>query len=136
MPSLCKGPAPLTRPIMFANTVPHSGLGVGTTPGAFISHGINTTIVEIDPVVHEFASKYFRLPPNHKAVIDDAVSYTQGLAESDQRYDYIVHDVFTGGAEPLPLFTLEFLRGLNTLLKPGGVVAIVGGPPSIKYHGI
>lgn len=84
--------------------------------------------MEIDPVVHEFASKYFKLPPNHKAVIDDAVSYTQGLAETDQRYDYIIHDVFTGGAEPLPLFTLEFLQGLNTLLKPDGVIAIVGFP--------
>ena len=82
-------------------------------------------------MVHEFASRYFRLPANHKAIIDDAVSYTQGLAETDQRYDYIVHDVFTGGAEPLPLFTLEFLRGLDTLLKPNGVIAIVSGvyPP-------
>ena len=111
----------------FTNAAP-SGLGVGTTPGAFISHGIDTTIVEIDPVVHEFASKYFRLPSDHKAVIDDAVSYTQGLAETGQQYDYIIHDVFTGGAEPLSLFTLEFLQGLNILLKPDGVIAIVGIP--------
>ncbi|CAI4219879.1 unnamed protein product [Parascedosporium putredinis] len=102
------------------------GLGIGTTPAAFVAHGIDTTIVEIDPVVHEFASKYFQLPDKHTAVIDDAVSYTRGLVEAgEQQFDYIVHDVFTGGAEPLPLFTLEFLQGLHDLLKPGGVIAIM-----------
>ncbi|KAF5502562.1 Polyamine aminopropyltransferase [Colletotrichum aenigma] len=101
------------------------GLGIGTTPGALIAHGIDTTIVEIDPVVHEFASKYFDLPSNHTPVIADAVSYTAKLVDDPSaRYDYIVHDVFTGGAEPVPLFTLEFLQGLNSLLKPDGVIAI------------
>lgn len=112
----------------FANYNFTSGLGIGTTPAALIAHGIDTTIVEIDPVVHEFAGKYFQLPEKHTAVIDDAVSYTQKLAkESAEQFDYIVHDVFTGGAEPLPLFTLEFLEGLHALLKPGGVIAIVSG---------
>ncbi|KKA29208.1 hypothetical protein TD95_000954 [Thielaviopsis punctulata] len=101
------------------------GLGIGTTPGAFITHGIDTTIVEIDPVVHEFAEKYFDLPTNHTSVIEDAVSYTAGLAKTaPESFDYIVHDVFTGGAEPVPLFTLEFLQGLYDLLKPDGVIAI------------
>jgi spermidine synthase len=77
-------------------------------------------------VVHEFASKYFQLPTDYEAVIDDAVVYTRTLAEQgEKKYDYIVHDVFTGGAEPLSLFTLEFLEGLNALLKPDGVIAIV-----------
>lgn len=114
-----------------------SGLGVGTTPGAFVAHGIDTTVVEIDPVVHEFASKYFTLPTNHTAVIDDAVSYTKSLAEdTDSRFDYIVHDVFTGGAEPIPLFTLEFLQGLDALLKPEGVIAIVRRTPAPFYFAV
>ncbi|ROT34896.1 spermine/spermidine synthase family protein [Sodiomyces alkalinus F11] len=100
------------------------GLGIGTTPSGLVAHGIDTTVVEIDPVVHEFASKHFTFPANHTAVIDDAVSYTASLAETDAKFDYIVHDVFTGGAEPVDLFTLEFLQGLNTLLKPDGVIAI------------
>ncbi|KAL5598582.1 hypothetical protein BROUX41_003492 [Berkeleyomyces rouxiae] len=101
------------------------GLGIGTTPGAFIAHGINTTIVEIDPAVHEFAVEHFGLDTNHVPVIDDAVSYTAALAKSDpESFEYIVHDVFTGGAEPVPLFTLEFLQGLKDLLKPDGVIAI------------
>lgn len=45
------------------------------------------------------------------------------------RYDYIIHDVFTGGAEPLELFTMEFLEGLYELLKPGGAIAIVSPLP-------
>ncbi|KAL8635183.1 MAG: hypothetical protein Q9228_007303, partial [Teloschistes exilis] len=32
------------------------GLGIGTTPSALIAHGISTTILEIDPVVHDFAT--------------------------------------------------------------------------------
>jgi hypothetical protein len=102
-----------------------SGLGIGTSPAAFINHGINTTIVELDPVVHEFATKYFDLPGNHTVAIEDAVGFvdTESVAQP-KAYDYIVHDVFTGGAEPTALFTLEFLQGLDKMLKADGVVAI------------
>jgi spermidine synthase len=84
--------------------------------------------VEIDPVVHEFADKYFGLQENNIPVLQDAVKYTAQLANQSKTYDYIVHDVFTGGAEPVGLFTLEFFQGLSSLLKPDGVVAIVGSP--------
>ncbi|RYC55113.1 hypothetical protein CHU98_g11097 [Xylaria longipes] len=101
------------------------GLGIGTTPSALISHGIDTTIVEIDPVIHKFASKYFGLPPNHTAVIEDAVSWSQLNAPTlHEHYNYIVHDVFTGGAEPVDLFTDDFLKGLKHMLKPNGVIVI------------
>lgn len=102
-----------------------SGLGIGTTPAALMQHGIDTTIVEIDPVVHDFATKYFGLPTAHTKVIQDAVTYASFAAEAGQKYDYVVHDVFTGGAEPVELFTFEFLTHLHTVLKPGGVIAIV-----------
>ncbi|KAF7545895.1 hypothetical protein G7Z17_g8822 [Cylindrodendrum hubeiense] len=101
------------------------GLGIGTTPSSFVTHGINTTVVEIDPVVHEFAAKHFDLRENNPPVIADAVSYTAQLAnESTTKFDYIVHDVFTGGAEPADLFTLEFFQNLNALLKDDGSIAI------------
>ncbi|KAI0839653.1 S-adenosyl-L-methionine-dependent methyltransferase [Hypoxylon sp. FL0890] len=101
------------------------GLGIGTTPSALIAHGIDTTIVEIDPVVYDFAKKYFGLPSNHTAVIQDAISWSQSKKDDlREHYDYIVHDVFTGGAEPIPLFTEEFLAGLRHMLKPNGVIAI------------
>ena len=103
------------------------GLGIGTAPTALIAHGVNTSIVELDPVVYEFALKYFGLPTNHSWTIGDAVPIIANTVDSGVafKYDYIIHDVFTGGAEPVELFTLEFLSGLHTLLKADGVIAIV-----------
>ncbi|KAI4155646.1 MAG: hypothetical protein LQ340_000865 [Diploschistes diacapsis] len=121
------------------------GLGIGTTPGALIAHGINTTVVEIDPVVHKMALDFFNLSKNHTAYIEDATVFVKNqivematevqarnAAAKDSskedmvlgKYDYIVHDVFTGGAEPVDLFTETFIRSLSYLLKPDGVIAI------------
>lgn len=101
------------------------GLGVGTAPSALIAHGVNTTIIELDPIVHRFAIQYFNLPNKHRAYIGDAVSVVQAKKEGQRGYyDYIIHDVFTGGAEPVDLFTLEFLSGLDQMLKADGVIAI------------
>lgn len=77
--------------------------------------------------MHQYASDYFRLPKNHTAVIRDAVAFVKEAVEVEterSKYDYIIHDVFTGGAEPAALFTQEFLHGLNLLLKADGVIAI------------
>lgn len=102
-------------------------MGIGTTPSALIAHGINTTIVEIDPVVYDFATRYFNLPSNHTAIIEDAnvfVGKTEIEGDGRKTYDYIIHDVFTGGAEPVNLFTQEFLKGLSNMLSSNGVIAI------------
>lgn len=83
----------------------------------------------MDPVVHELAARYFDLKENNPPVLQDAVRYVQSLAKTaPATYDYIIHDVFTGGAEPVDLFTLEFFEGLRSLLKPAGTVAIVRLP--------
>ncbi|EMC93870.1 hypothetical protein BAUCODRAFT_124622 [Baudoinia panamericana UAMH 10762] len=101
------------------------GLGVGTAPKAMIAHGINTTTVELDPAVHHFAKKYFELPDEHTVVLQDAVSWAAAAsATQTQHYEYIIHDVFTGGAEPLSLFTDTFVGHLRSLLTANGVVAI------------
>ncbi|KAL8938639.1 MAG: hypothetical protein Q9216_003787 [Gyalolechia sp. 2 TL-2023] len=99
------------------------GLGIGTTPSALVAHGIDTTVVEIDPVVYAFATQYFNLPANHTSVIDDAIVFVE-RNRKERKYDYIIHDVFTGGAEPINLFTAEFLQGLKAMLKSEGVIAI------------
>lgn len=97
----------------------------GTTLVALMAYGIKTTIIEIDPVVHDFATKYFNLPKNRNKVIADAVFYAAEVARSNEKYYYVVHDVFTSGAEPVNLFTYKFLQNLNLISKPGGVIAIV-----------
>ena len=72
--------------------------------------------------------QYFDLPLNHTSVIQDAVYFVEQAQLGGPEfysYNYIIHDVFTGGAEPATLFTQEFLQGLSNLLKPNGVIAIV-----------
>ena len=79
-------------------------------------------------MVHDFATKYFDLPQNHTSIIGDAVNVVGDMAKAEDRrgtYDYIIHDVFTGGAEPIDLFTIEFITGLSDLLRPDGIIAIV-----------
>ncbi|TKA66146.1 hypothetical protein B0A49_08210 [Cryomyces minteri] len=58
----------------------------------------------------------------HAGKNPDAAKQTE--ASGAEVYDYIVHDVFTGGAEPLALFTTSFLTDLRALLSQHGVVAI------------
>lgn len=87
---------------------------------------MRTTTVEIDHRVQEYAESYFGLTQNRTSVVEDAVTFVQRAAQERSKYDYIIHDVFTGGAEPVDLFTAEFITGLRNLLKPDGVVAIVG----------
>lgn len=96
-------------------------------PAALAAHGINTTAIEIDPAVHELAMEYFGFPRDLPTLIEDAVGFVERSrnANPTHRYDYIVHDVFTGGVEPVELFTLQFMQGLNDLLNDDGVVAIV-----------
>ena len=80
-------------------------------------------------MVHDFAMRYFDLPQNHTSIIGDAIEIVKDMQPrpgDDNLYNYILHDVFTGGAEPIELFTQEFLEGLSNLLKPDGVIAIVG----------
>jgi len=92
-----------------------------------MKHGIDTTVVEIDPVVVKFAEQYFNFPSNHAVTIEDARKFVKRASKSPSvhQYDYIVHDVFTGGAEPAELFTVDFLHDLSSLLKDDGVIAIV-----------
>ena len=113
------------------STALNIGLGTGTAASALIAHGVATTIVELDPTVHKFALKHFDFPTNHTPIIGDAVQFVKAAqrdGNKSKRYDYIIHDVFTGGAEPAELFTEEFLSGLRFLLKEDGVVAVVWLP--------
>ncbi|RMZ74996.1 hypothetical protein DV737_g5547, partial [Chaetothyriales sp. CBS 132003] len=102
------------------------GLGIGTAPSALIHHGINTTIIELDPWVHRYAVEYFSLPHNHSIYLGDAVAAVKANVNKNQTkiFTHVIHDVFTGGAEPIQLFTLEFLSGLRDLMTDDGVVAI------------
>lgn len=117
---------------IYTNECDNSGLGIGSTPSAFAAHGINTTVVEIDPGVHQLAMDYFGFPRDLTTYTEDATTFVERARKSGHRYDYLIHDVFTGGAEPIELFTQQFLQGLYDLLEDDGIIALVRfGPPYI-----
>lgn len=105
-----------------------------------IKHGIETDIVELDPIVYQYAQEYFGLAQNHTAYIEDAVGFVKREAAKrvePKKYDYILHDVFTGGAVPASLFTSELFRGLSQMLNDDGVISIVSvfmSPSSAYPH--
>lgn len=102
------------------------GLGIGTSHNGMMRHGVETHLVELDPMVYQYAKDYFRLLPNHTAHIMDAVKYVKDAAavEKPEQWDFIIHDVFTGGAVPSVLFTTDMMQGMNKILKDDGVIAI------------
>ena len=97
------------------------GLGSGALPTALAKLGIRADVVEIDPAVARFAERYFGFVPTGATHTEDARTF---LRHATGTYDFIVHDTFTGGAAPEHLLSLEVVRQLRRLLRPGGVLAL------------
>lgn len=110
-----------------------SGLGVGISATAFNRHGIETTIVEIDPAVYEAARQFFGLPDHAREnlFLEDARAWAARrraslqVGKSDDLFDIVVHDCFSGGGVPEHIFTMEFWEDLKASLHPEGVVVVV-----------
>jgi spermidine synthase len=103
---------------------------------------IDTTVIEIDPAVYNASRQYFGLPDlgSDRVFLQDArvvvsekrravLQYGSANAE---KYDYVVHDCFSGGGVPAHLFTLQFWDDLKTIMNPDGVVAVVSR--SVHYR--
>ena len=97
------------------------GLGIGSLSMAMAKVGIRTDAVEIDPEVIRLAEKYFGYVPTGKVYAEDA---RVTIRELRRRYDFIVHDTFTGGNVPEHLLSVDVLQRLQELLQPGGVLAL------------
>jgi SAM-dependent methyltransferase len=97
------------------------GLGTGALPTALGAEGIQVDVVEIDPVVVRFARSYFGFATRGEVYEEDARTF---LRRTESRYDLVVHDTFTGGTTPEHLLSLEVLRRIRDLLRPGGVLAL------------
>jgi len=103
------------------------GLGVGIGAAAFTKHSIQTTIVEIDPAVYTYAREFFGLPEPHAVYLEDARGWVRertGIIPESERFDYVVHDCFSGGSVPMHMFASEFWSDLKGVIKPDGVVAV------------
>jgi MFS family permease len=97
------------------------GLGIGSVSTALAEVGVSTDVVEIDPEVVRMARAFFGYEPTGRVFVEDARTLIRRL---DERYDFIVHDAFTGGSVPEHLLSVEVLRRLQQLLVPGGVLAL------------
>jgi spermidine synthase len=86
-------------------------------------HGLNVSAVEIDPVVHQFAEDYFGLPRLRGTIMhEDGRKF---IEQKRQQWDFIIHDVFSGGLVPEHLFTSEMWVSVKEKLKPGGILVVV-----------
>jgi len=116
-----------------AHVSSESGLGTGISTGALIRHGINTTIVELDPAVYDAARTYFGLPdPGEGNVhIQDArrwvFQHARALSEgtTNKKFDIVIHDLFSGGGVPADLFTKQFWTALKSIIDEEAVVVVV-----------
>jgi spermidine synthase len=97
------------------------GLGSGHLVNEFSRLGVKTDAIEIDPAVAYVADKFFSYKPTGDLKVGDARYQIKSL---DKQYDFIVHDCFTGGSEPIHLLSQEMLQELKSLLKPGGILAV------------
>ena len=97
------------------------GLGGGHIARDLKSKGLITDTIEIDPVVADASLKYFNFTPTGEFIVGDA---RYEIKKLNKKYDFIIHDCFTGGSEPTHLLTLEMLRDLRGLLKQDGILAL------------
>src|SRR6185295_14641383 len=72
------------------------GLGSGQTASQLAEYGVDVTAVELEPIVIEYAHKYFGY--RGKAVASEGLEY---LNDSRDQYDIVLLDAF-GGSRPPP----------------------------------
>jgi hypothetical protein len=119
--------------VLFMPLMSLSGLGAGISATAFTRHGIETTIVEIDPAVYDAARLFFGLPSHAPGnlFLEDARTWAArrranvGAGKPDTLFDIVVHDCFSGGGVPEHIYTVEFWNDLKAALHPEGVVVVV-----------
>ena len=80
------------------------------------------TGVDIDPAVHEVATKYFGVDPSKMRFVSrDA---RQFIERDRERYDFIILDLFANEYVPAHCITREFFSHVKAHLSEGGVVFV------------
>lgn len=99
------------------------GLGCGISTNGLINHGVSVDVVELDPVVYYMARDYFGLEQPNTVHIESGRDFLQRVDQ--ETYDFILHDIFTGGSVAPKMFSLELLQLVKHALKPNGILAMV-----------
>jgi len=97
------------------------GLGAGILPVWYEGQGVRTDVVEIDPVVVDMARRHFGFRVSGEVHVADA---RQFMLSTQERYDYLLLDVFNGDTTPGYLLSREALALARNRLRDGGVLAV------------
>ncbi|XP_063902063.1 uncharacterized protein LOC135121710 isoform X2 [Zophobas morio] len=104
------------------------GLGVGVVAGFMQRQGLQVDVVELDPRIVDLATTYFSFFKKDAAsvriYIEDVAKWIRRPEAETNRYDLILHDVYSGGFVPPNLFTREFLSAIRSLLSDGGIFCV------------
>jgi hypothetical protein len=98
------------------------GLGIGASAKTLMDSGAVVDVVELDPILYRYAIEYFDLPTPRSAFLIDGRVFLDKAAE--KQYDFVLHDVFSGGVVPSSLFSIEALQKIDYILKDDGVLAV------------
>ncbi len=110
----------------FASSSAHVGvvgLGIGTL-AVYGKPGDRYTFYEINPMVEQYARKYFTYLEQCQAEVEIVIGDARLSMErqSPQAFDVIVVDAFSGDAIPVHLITKEAMDVYARHLKPDGIL--------------
>ncbi|MBI5190692.1 MAG: fused MFS/spermidine synthase [Nitrospirae bacterium] len=98
------------------------GLGMGAMPAflKLVQPDAEIDVVEIDPDVVGVAEVWFGLTQGNglKVTVGDGRKF---VVETEKRYDAVFLDAYQDLGVPTHLTTVEFMREVRGILKPGGV---------------
>lgn len=115
---------------LFLHPSPKSVLVIGLG-GASLSNALHQVLpdaridsVELDPAVVRVARRFFHYEtgPKQRVFIDEGRSYVEKANTENKQYDVVMLDAFGEGYIPEHLLTLEFLRQVQGILAPDGIM--------------
>lgn len=92
---------------------------------SFMENVKNIDVVDIDPDLKEIAEKYFfeeKLNNKIKSFVSPARFFINNKIKEGKKYDFILVDVYSSWSIPLQLWTYEFYKDINSILKEDGEV--------------
>ncbi|MFH1240566.1 MAG: fused MFS/spermidine synthase [Candidatus Diapherotrites archaeon] len=116
------------------------GNGGGTISMELARQGLETDAIELDPVVLDIAEEYFGFKESEKLhlFLGDGRKF---LADSNEKYDLILMDVYSSYSPPSHMFTTEMFQSVKDSLSEEGVFVVnsvgwVEGEKAILQHSI
>jgi spermidine synthase len=100
-----------------------SGLGVGIAANTLTNAGVLVDLVEIDPVVVDYAQRYFDLATMNSIHTTDGRAFLNEAQAGT--YDFVIHDVFSNGGVPASLFSVEAMQEVKRVMVDDGILALV-----------